>query len=115
MSRWARFVAASALTAATVALAMPSAAEAATFTTPLYGMTCYTSTGGGLGNYWGSGTCYTPDYAIWKVVVDCAFGGEWESVKAETSPVDGWVTRTAAPTCYWGINSVRIVELTRTP
>jgi hypothetical protein len=116
MSRWSRIAAvatAAAIGAAVVGAGSP--ANAATSTTPLYGMSCYTSTGGALGNYWGSGTCYAPDYGIWEVEVDCSFGGAYSSVIAETTPADGWVTRTAAPTCYWGVDSVKIVELTRTP
>jgi hypothetical protein len=117
MSRGKRIaaVATAALVGAAVVGVGSPANAAGTFVTPMYGMTCYTSTGGGFGNYWGSGTCWTPSVAIWKVEVDCSFGGSWSSAPIQTSSFDGWVTRTAAPTCYWGVNSVRVVELTRTP
>jgi uncharacterized protein with FMN-binding domain len=102
-------VTATAVAAGLVAGAAPANAAAA-FTTPRYGMTCYTGVSGGVGNYVGSATCYAPNYGKWKVRVDCSFGGTYDSIWIYQSPEDGWKTLTPGTSCYWGVNAVQVVE-----
>ena len=95
-----------------IAAAVASPASAASFVTPMYGMTCDTGVTGSLGGYNGYATCYTPVVAKWKVRVDCAYGFSYDSIIVYTSSVDGWYTLGPSPTCYWGVNAVNVIELT---
>lgn len=92
--------------------AAPASAStsAASFVTPVYGMTCYTGTSGSLGSYTGYATCYTPVVAKWKVRVSCTWGLNPESIWIYTSSSDGWRTLAPASTCYWGVNYVEVIE-----
>lgn len=94
-----------------LAAAGSSTASAATVVTPVYGMTCYTATTGSFGNYGGHATCYTPDIAKWKVRLDCSFGGTYDSIIVITDASDGWYTLTVPQTCYFGVNSVSVLEM----
>jgi hypothetical protein len=93
-----------------LAFASPAAAYAPKFVTPVYGMTCYTNVTGSFGNYYGSATCYTPSVAKWKVHVDCAYGFSYDSIWIYTTEEDGWKTLGPANSCYFGVNSVQVVE-----
>lgn len=92
-------------------LSIAAASPASAFVTPRYGMTCNTGVTGSFGAYKGYATCYTPILAKWKVRVSCSFGFTYDSVAVFTSPSNGWYTLSPAPTCYWGVNSVSVIEL----
>jgi hypothetical protein len=112
MLRLGRFGALTAIAAGlgVLASASPAAASSPTFTTPVYGMTCYTDVTGGFGSYQGSATCYAPVVAKWKVHVDCSYGFSYDSIYVYTSDADGWYNLPVPNTCYWGVNSVQVIE-----
>lgn len=95
-------VAAGAL-AATVA-ALPAAAS---FTTPMYGMTCDTGYDNASGKGWG--TCYAPGPSKWKIRVNCAWGFTYDSYWVITGP-DEWYALRYPANCWFGVNSVTVVE-----
>lgn len=92
-------------------MAVAAATPASAFVTPRYGMTCYTGTSGGFTAYRGFADCYSPNLAKWLVRVNCYLGGTYDSLIYLTDQNDGWVRGTPPQTCYWGINSVTVVEL----
>jgi hypothetical protein len=94
-----------------LAASAASPASAATYVTPKYGMTCTTGVTGSFGSYQGYATCFTPVVAKWKVSVSCSFGFTYDSIIVYTSDSDGWYTLSPAPTCYWGVDSVSVIEL----
>ncbi|RSM37638.1 hypothetical protein DMA12_35995 [Amycolatopsis balhimycina DSM 5908] len=94
-----------------LAVGVPSTASATQeFVTPMYGMSCSTGVSGSLGSYWGSATCTTPAFAKWKVRVSCSFGFTTDSVYIITDWTDGAKTLYPPSSCYWGVNSVQVVE-----
>jgi hypothetical protein len=94
-----------------LAAASPAAASSPYFVTPEYGMTCTTDVTGGAGGYQGSATCFTPDIAKWRVRVDCSFGLTYDSIAVYTTAVDGWRYLAPGNTCLFGVNSVRVIEM----
>jgi hypothetical protein len=94
-----------------IATAAASPAAAASFVTPVYGMTCDTGVTGSVGGYNGYATCFAPVEAKWKVRVDCSYGFTYDSIIIYTGPANGWYTLGPSPTCYWGVNGVSVIEL----
>lgn len=85
-----------------------TAAHAASFTTPVWGMECTTWTAEVNDRYYGYGQCTGP--GKWRVDVSCTAGFNYNSLWQHTWPDD---TRTArAGSCYWGVSSVKITERT---
>jgi hypothetical protein len=75
-------------------------------------MTCSTGVSGSFRAYSGYATCYTPILAKWKVRVSCSYGFTYDSIIVYTDPSGGWYTLSPSTTCYWGVNSVSVIELT---
>ena len=94
-----------------VGLVAAGATPASATVTPRYGMTCYTGTSGSLGGYQGYADCYSPYLSKWKVRVNCSYGGTYDSLIYYTDSSDGWFRGQPPQTCYWGVNSVTVIEL----
>lgn len=95
---------------AATASAQPVSAEAlqAAFVTPYFGMNCSTWVSGSFGNYRGNASC--TGTGQWFLRVDCTAGFTYDSPKA--LQIDPWTTSTrSAGSCYWGVNSMTIVEV----
>jgi hypothetical protein len=81
----------------------------ASFTTRIYGMTCDTGYDDTNGKGWG--TCYAPGPSKWKIRVNCAWGLTYDSYWVITGP-DEWYTLRYPANCWFGANSVTVVETT---
>lgn len=92
-------------------MAVVAATPASADVTPRYNMTCYTGTSGSFGAYQGYADCYSPYLAKWKVRLNCSYGGTYDSLIYYTDSSDGWFRGAPSQTCYWGINSVSVIEL----
>ena len=92
-------------------LSVASASPASAAVTPRYGMTCYTGVSYSGGWYSGYADCYTPAFAKWKVRVNCLYGFNYDSIIVYTSASNGWYRLSPGYTCYWGVNSVGVIEL----
>ncbi|MFD3330488.1 hypothetical protein [Streptomyces sp. NPDC058701] len=92
--------------AASAALSLMAAPAAMAETTPYYQLQCSTYTGGSFGSYYGGATC--TGAGLWKVQVDCTAGG---TLYGPSVLSFGETRSTSAGTCWWGVNSVRVVEI----
>jgi hypothetical protein len=104
LRRVARVAAASLLAGSVAAVCVLPAA--ASFTTPVYGMTCDT---GEYSSHQGWARCYAPNPSKWKISVDCSYGFTYDSYWVYTGP-DQWYTLNSPQTCTFGVNSVRVIE-----
>jgi hypothetical protein len=100
------------LAAAAVSLGSAATASAqparAAFTTPHFGMNCTTWVSGSFGGYYGNAAC--TGTGQWYVKVDCTAGFTHTSPTA--LQLASTITNTrSAGSCYWGVNSVRVVEI----
>jgi hypothetical protein len=77
-------------------------ASAATFTTPYYKMTCYTT------NSSSNGTATCKGFGKWRVAVSCNFGFTYRSYWVIGS--DWSWTSASAGSCLWSVNSVWVEE-----
>jgi hypothetical protein len=98
---------------ATAALGLAGAATASAqparpLTTPYFGMTCWTWKTGILGDYYGNATCAGPGQ--WYLKVSCTAGFTYNSPMALQLGATEQGTRKAG-SCYWGVNSMQIVEV----
>ena len=110
LNRAGRRLAAVAATAtlATAGVVAVGATPAMASWTPIYHMDCYTKIGQSDKGYYGEGNCYGQGH--WKVVVNCKWGLNPESPDVGNGP--GEVQTAIAGYCWWGVNSVKIVEIT---
>lgn len=125
----ARKIGAAAAASATVAglsLAAAVPAEAASLpsgwhaaiTTPRYGMSCILSvlpqTVAGVTQYEGGAMCFSdaPFYlGPWQVKVNCTFGSNYYSGVFTPSSTAKVKFQTPAFLCFWGVNSVEVIEV----
>jgi hypothetical protein len=86
-----------------------AAADASTFVTPYYGMTCSTWTGKdqSTNNYYGAAQC-TGD-GKWRVSTSCSWGLTYKSLIWIQYQSEGPLTLTAG-NCYWGVQSFSVEE-----
>ena len=59
---------------------------------------------------YGWATCYAPIDAKWKIRINCRYGFTYDSHWVYKGPQDGWYTLRYPVNCYWGANSVTVVE-----
>ena len=75
------------------------------FTTPYWGMSCNTGTGGSFGNYYGWASC--SGTGVWRVRTSCTAGFTYTSpkvIQVESTQI------ASAGACYWGVSSVQVLE-----
>ena len=119
-------VAAATATVAGLSLAGAAPAEAsipptgtfASIVTPRYGLSCnlgvYPRTVAGVTQYEGSAICFAAPPLFrgpWQVKVNCTAGGNYYS-GVFTPTKSAWIgTQSPAIWCFWGVNSVEVLEV----